>query len=160
LSGSADIRRVTAVKPAGAWPAGDAAAAVTLAFDDRYRRRIKLTDDDGDDFLLDLAEATRLEDGDGLVLESGRIIAVRAAAEDVLDISSASAAETARIAWHIGNRHTPVQVLADGGLRIAYDHVLEAMISGLGGRCDRVQAPFAPEPGAYADHGHARGHEH
>ncbi|MFP6735062.1 MAG: urease accessory protein UreE, partial [Rhodospirillales bacterium] len=103
---------------------------------------------------------TRLEDGDGLVLESGRSIAVRAAAEDVLDISSASAAETARIAWHIGNRHTPVQVLADGGLRIAYDHVLEAMISGLGGRCDRVQAPFAPEPGAYADHGHARGHEH
>lgn len=152
------MRRVTAVKPAGQW--SEAAASVTLAFDDRHRRRIKLTDDDGGDFLLDLAKATRLEDGDGLVLEAGGIIAVAAADEDVLDIACANAAEAARIAWHIGNRHTPIQVLPGGGLRIAYDHVLEAMISGLGGRCERNRAPFAPEPGAYAAHAHAGGHEH
>ena len=148
------MRRVTAVKPAGQWGGEEASAVVTLAFDDRHRRRIKLTDDDGDDFLLDLAEATRLEAGDGLVLESGSIIAVAAADEDVLDIICADAAEAARIAWHIGNRHTPVQVLADGGLRITYDNVLEAMIAGLGGRCERNRAPFAPEPGAYAESGH------
>ena len=152
------MRRVTAVKPAGQW--SEASSSVTLAFDDRHRRRIKLTDDDGGDFLLDLAKATRLEDGDGLVLEAGGIIAVAAADEDVLDIACSNAAEAARIAWHIGNRHTPIQVLPDGGLRIAYDYVLKAMISGLGSRCERAQAPFAPEPGAYAAHGHASGHEH
>ncbi|MBT4116001.1 MAG: Urease accessory protein UreE [Rhodospirillaceae bacterium] len=148
------MRRVTAVKQASEWRGEEASASVTLAFDDRHRRRIKLTDDDGGDFLLDLAEAARLEDGDGLVLESGSIIAVAAADEDVLDITCANAAEAARIAWHIGNRHTPVQVLADGGLRIAYDHVLEAMIKGLGGRPERNRAAFAPEPGAYAESGH------
>ena len=152
------MRRVTTVKRASEWRGEEASAAVTLAFDDRHRRRIKLTDDNGGDFLLDLAEATRLEDGDGLVLEAGGIIAVAAADEEVLDIICANANQAARIAWHIGNRHTPVQVLADGGLRIAYDHVLEAMVAGLGGRCERNRAPFAPEPGAYAESGHS--HEH
>ena len=110
--------------------------------------------DDGDEFLLDLAEARRLNDGDGLQLDDGTIILVKAAAEDVLDISCATSAETARIAWHIGNRHTPVQVLADGVLRIAYDHVLEHMVIGLGATAARRQAPFSPEPGAYAESAH------
>jgi urease accessory protein len=152
------MRRVTTVKRASEWRGEEASAAVTLAFDDRHRRRIKLTDDNGGDFLLDLAEATRLEDGDGLVLEAGGIIAVAAADEDVLDIICANAAEAVRIAWHMGNRHIPVQVRPDGGLRIAYDHVLEAMVIGLGGRCQRNRAAFAPEPGAYAESGHS--HEH
>lgn len=153
------MRRVTGVKPAGEWRAGGA-ATVTLAFDDRHRRRIKLTDDAGAEFLLDLAEAVRLEDGDGLVLDTGGIIAVCAAEEDVLDITCDNASEIARVAWHIGNRHTPVQVLPDGGLRIAYDHVLEAMIQGLGAACERRQAPFSPEPGAYAANGETSGHGH
>ena len=148
------MRRATMVRTAGEWGGAEASATVTLAFDYRYRRRIKFTDDTGDDFLLDLEETTRLEDGDGLILEAGGIIAVRAAAEDVLDITCASPAEAARIAWHIGNRHTPVEVLDDGGLRITYDHVLEDMITGLGGDCRRTRAPFAPEPGAYAETGH------
>ncbi|MEE2760934.1 MAG: urease accessory protein UreE [Pseudomonadota bacterium] len=148
------MRRVTTVRTAGEWQDAEASATVTLAFDDRYRRRIKFTDDTGEDFLLDLKEATRLEDGDGLVLEAGGIIAVRAATEDVLDITCTGPAEAARIAWHIGNRHTPIQVVEDGGLRIAYDHVLEAMITGLGGYCRRTRAPFAPEPGAYAETNH------
>ncbi|MAF48545.1 MAG: Urease accessory protein UreE [Rhodospirillaceae bacterium] len=147
------MRHVTGVKPAGEWMAGDA-ATVTLAFDDRHRRRIKLTDDAGAEFLLDLAEAVRLEDGDGLVLDTGGIIAVCAAEEDVLDITCDNASEIARVAWHIGNRHTPVQVLPEGTLRIAYDHVLEAMIIGLGAAFERRQAPFSPEPGAYAEGGH------
>lgn len=150
------MRRATAVRTAGEWQSAEASATVTLAFDDRYRRRIKFTDDTGEDFLLDLKETTRLEDGDGLVLEVGGIIAVRAATEDVLDIICAGPAEAARIAWHIGNRHTPVQVLEDGGLRIAYDHVLEEMITGLGGDCRRTRLPFAPEPGAYTETGHGQ----
>ena len=153
------MRRAVTVKRAGSWT-GLAAGTVTLPFEDRHRRRIRMTDDAGVDFLLDLADAVRLADGDALVLEQGGKIVVRAAMERVADLQCGDPADALRLAWHIGNRHTPVQVLADGGLRIAYDHVLEAMISGLGGRCDRVQAPFAPEPGAYADHGHARGHEH
>ena len=137
-------------------PAADCtpSATITLAYEDRYRRRIKMATDDGDEFLLDLAEARRLNDGDGLQLDDGTIVLVKAAAADVLDINCATPAETARIAWHIGNRHTPVQVLSDGVLRIAYDHVLEHMVIGLGATVARRQAPFSPEPGAYAESAH------
>lgn len=142
-----------------------AVACITLAFDDRYRRRLRMTDDSGEDFLLDLAEATRMEDGDALLLNTGEIIIVRAANEDVLDIVCADAAATARIAWHLGNRHTPVQVLGSGALRIAYDHVLAHMVEHLGAHTQRRYAPFAPEPGAYAEGGgsgqsHSHGHMH
>jgi len=137
-----------------------AVACITLAFDDRYRRRIRMTDDSGMDFLLDLAEATRIEDGDGLLLNTGEIIIVRAADEDVLDIVCHDAAETARVAWHLGNRHTPVQILGSGALRITYDHVLAHMVEHLGARTQRRQAPFAPEPGAYAEGGHSSNQAH
>ncbi len=130
-------------------------ATITLAYDDRHRRRIKMSADDGVTFLLDLAEAAHLADGDGLKLEDGDVIRVKAAAEDVLDIHCLIPAEMARIAWHIGNRHTPVQVLTDGRLRIAYDHVLEHMVQGLEAETDRIQAPFSPEHGAYVEGGHA-----
>jgi urease accessory protein len=135
-----------------------AVAGITLAFDDRYRRRIRMTDDNGEDFLLDLAETTRIEDGDGLLLNTGEIILVRAAEEDVLDIICHDAAQAARVAWHLGNRHTPVQVLGSGALRISYDHVLADMVERLGAHAQRRQAPFAPEPGAYAESGHDHGH--
>ncbi len=150
--------KATSLVRAHAWSERDASARVTLTFDDRYRRRIRMTDDRGRDFLLDLAETTRIEDGDGLVLESGETIVVRAADEDVLDIICHDAAETARVAWHLGNRHTPVQVLGSGALRIAYDHVLAHMVEHLGAHTQRRQAPFAPEPGAYTDGGHGQSH--
>lgn len=114
--------------------------------------------DNGEAFLLDLAEATHLEDGAGLKLEDGEVILVKAAEEDVLDILCPTPAETARVSWHIGNRHTPVQVLDDGALRISYDHVLEHMVERLGAKTTRRQATFSPEQGAYAGGGH--GHEH
>ena len=152
--------KATSVVRAHAWSERDAAARVILTFDDRYRRRIRMTDDRGRDFLLDLAETTRIEDGDGLVLESGETIVVRAAAEDVLDIVCHDAAESARVAWHLGNRHTPLQVLGSGALRIAYDHVLAHMIEHLGAHTQRRQAPFAPEPGAYVDNGHGQSDSH
>jgi urease accessory protein len=133
-----------------------AGSQAELAFDDRYRRRVLLKDSKGE-FLLDLERPTALKDGDGLGLDDGTIILVRAAAEPVADISAPTAADIARIAWHIGNRHTPLQVLPGGGLRFRDDGVLSAMVRGLGGTVNFTLAPFAPEPGAYAAKG---GHDH
>ena len=137
-------------------------ATVTLALDDRHRRRIRLTDDLGEAFLLDLTEATLMGDGDGLKLEDGSFIRVVAADESVADVRGSSPAHTARLAWHIGNRHAAVEVLADGSLRIRDDHVLIAMLEGLGASVVRCRAPFSPEPGAYARNGtgHSYGHGH
>ncbi|WP_417816110.1 urease accessory protein UreE [Thalassospira alkalitolerans] len=137
---------------------------VTLAFADRHRRRIRLFDDAGDAFLLDLAHAVRLGDGDRLRLVDGGVIVVRAADEDVLTITCSGPIATAKMAWHIGNRHTPLQVLDDGRLRIIDDHVLRDMVIGLGGAVDAEIAPFDPLNGAYhglgGGHGHSHGNDH
>lgn len=135
-------------------------STVTLAYDDRHRRRIKMTADNGIDFLLDLKQATYLGDGDLLELDNGHFIEVCAAQEEVLDVKCDSLEETARIAWHVGNRHTPIQVLDGGVLRLRYDHVLQHMVEGLGGQCEKKTAPFAPEPGAYTQSGGGHGHDH
>lgn len=152
-----DVRHAIAHHHAGTWPKNLARSTVTLAWADRHRRRLMMTDDSGEAFLLDLSDATRLAEGDGLALEGGGWLAVRAAAEAVADIRCAGAEELARIAWHIGNRHAPVQVLAGGILRILDDHVLIAMVHGLGGTVDRLVAPFQPEGGAYEGSVHAHG---
>lgn len=157
------MRRATTACLAGTWPEAEAVATVTLDFEDRYRRRIRLHDDDGTPFLLDLAEATRLADGDGLAVSEGGYIRVRAADEAVADLRSRSLTETARLAWHIGNRHIPVQVLADGVLRIRDDHVIVDMARRLGAEVEQKTAAFSPEPGAYAPtngHGLGPGHGH
>lgn len=134
---------------------------MTLDYEDRYRRRIRLHDDDGTPFLLDLDEATRLAEGDALVVADGGFIRVCAAAEPVDDVRCGSLGDTARMAWHIGNRHVPVQVLEDGVLRIRHDHVIADMARQLGAEVEHKNAPFAPEPGAYAPaNGHGHGHEH
>ncbi len=134
---------------------GEAADSVTLAHDERHRRRVRLVADGGLEFLLDLAEARVLRDGDRLVLEDGRRVAVRAAEEDVLEARAPTAAGLARLAWHLGNRHAPVQVLEEeGALRLKADHVLERLLrEHLGAEVRRLRAPFEPEGGAYA-HGH------
>jgi urease accessory protein len=153
-------RRAIAVQSAGSWHAHDAVGSVTLDWDHRHRRRIKLALDGGGEMLLDLAQTTVLREGDGLALEGGGIVAVRAKPEAVCDIRCASAEELARIAWHLGNRHLPVEVLP-GVLRIRDDHVIVAMLEGLGATVARKQAPFTPEGGAYDQaHGHAHDHDH
>jgi urease accessory protein len=161
------MRRAIAHHGKGHWPPQEPVATVTLAFDDRFRRRIRLDDDDGEPFLLDLPDAVMLGDGDALSLDCGGLIEVRAAPEPVADIRTGSPQLKSRIAWHLGNRHTPVQVLGSGDLRIRDDHVLVEMAEKLGASVHRHDATFTPEPGAYAGehqgqhgHGHHHGHDH
>jgi urease accessory protein len=150
------MRRLLRAAPVGSWPSAEATGSVTLGFDDRNRRRIRLVTDQGEPVLLDLAKAEPLAEGDGLGFEDGGWLVVHAAAEDVLDIAAADREHLARLAWHLGNRHTDMQVVGDR-LRIRRDHVLEDMLRGLGARLTPVEAPFDPEPGAYAHHDHGHG---
>ncbi|WP_316163332.1 urease accessory protein UreE [Bradyrhizobium sp. SZCCHNRI20481] len=133
-----------------------AADSVLLDFDDRHRRRLAMTGTRGLEFLLDLEHATALRGGDALVLEDGRLIEVVAAAEPLLEIRAADPHHLVRLAWHLGNRHLPTQILAKS-LRIRRDHVIEAMVKGLGARVIEIEAPFDPEGGAYAEPSHAHG---
>ncbi len=134
------------------------ADTVVLDFDDRHRRRMAMTGTRGLEFLLDLENAVALRGGDALVLEDGRLIEVVAAAEPLLEIRGSDPHHLIRVAWHLGNRHLPTQILAKS-LRIRRDHVIEAMVKGLGARVIEIEAPFDPEGGAYAEPAHAHGHE-
>ena len=149
-------RRASQILRAGTWRIADAVDRVVLDADERYRRRIVLAAERGTKFLLDLADTTALRDGDGLVLDDDTIIHVVAKPEPLVEIAAAGDAEAAaalaRLAWHLGNRHTELQVVGDK-LRIRRDRVLEEMLLGLGARVMPVDAPFEPERGAYR-HGH------
>jgi len=142
-----------------------AADTVVLDFDDRHRRRMAMTGTRGLEFLLDLENATALRGGDALVLEDGRLIEVVAAPEPLVEIRGSDPHHLIRVAWHLGNRHLPTQIMPKG-LRIRRDHVIEAMVQGLGARVIEIEAPFDPEGGAYAGHAHAEephghtGHDH
>ncbi|MDP6350684.1 MAG: urease accessory protein UreE [Alphaproteobacteria bacterium] len=150
------MRRATKVIAAGDWPRAEARRTVTLDFDSRHRRRLRLTADDGEAVLLDLPEAAVLREGDGLEIEGSGWIEVRAAPESLLDITCADPRALVRVAWHLGNRHLPTQIL-EGRLRIRDDHVMAAMLTGLGARVESVTAPFDPESGAYQhEHGDGR----
>ncbi|RQH14034.1 urease accessory protein UreE [Bradyrhizobium sp. RP6] len=131
---------------------------VVLDFDDRHRRRMAMTGTRGLEFLLDLEHAVALRGGDALVLEDGRLIEVVAAPEPLLEIRGRDPHHLIRVGWHLGNRHLPTQIMAKA-LRIRRDHVIEAMVKGLGARVIEIEAPFDPEGGAYVDTSHAHGHE-
>ena len=140
----------------GDWPAAAATDSLTLSYDDRHRRRIRLTTDAGADVLLDLPKAVPIADGDGVALADGGWLAVRAAPEPLIEITCATPQELARIAWHLGNRHLPAEVRAES-IRIRPDHVIVEMLNGLGAATREIEAPFQPEGGAYDHHHH---HEH
>ncbi len=129
-------------------------AVDTLTLDraSRHRRRVALKTDRGHDILLDLPEATYLADGDALQLLNGAHVRIVAAAEPLLEIHAHGPVELARIAWHIGNRHTACEITAHA-LYIQPDHVLEAMVAGLGGHVHHLVRPFEPEGGAYGHKG-------
>jgi urease accessory protein len=147
--------RAIQVKPQHRWtePPAD---TVVLDFDDRHRRRMAMTGTRGFEFLLDLEEAIALRGGDALVLEDGRLIEVVAAPEPLIEIRGSDPHHLIRVAWHLGNRHLPTQIMPKA-LRIRRDHVIEAMVKGLGARVIEIEAPFDPEGGAYAGGGH--GHD-
>jgi urease accessory protein len=140
--------------PRGQWQ-GPAAACVTLSYDDRFLRRKRVVTDAGDSLMVDLAATTSLDAGDALQTDDGRLIEIRAAPEPVVRVTGAN---LPRLAWHIGNRHTPCEIGPDH-LVIRQDHVIEAMLAGLGASLSRVIAPFRPEGGAYG-HGRTLGHAH
>jgi urease accessory protein len=153
------LKRATRSAPAGAWPAGQAIDTVTLTYDDRHRRRVRLTTDGGTDVLLDLPRAAILGDGDGLHLDGSGWIGVHAAVEDVIEVTADAPDDLARFAWHIGNRHCPAQVQG-GRILIRADHVMAEMLRGLGAVLQPRRAPFTPESGAYAGgHGHSHSHQ-
>ena len=142
------------VLPAGSWDPATEVDRVLIDFDRRHRRRILLPTEGGNEVLLDLPQAARLRHGDGLALDDGGVVRVCAKPEPLLEIHAHEEGELVRIAWHLGNRHLPMQLLGDR-IRIRADHVIEAMVEGLGGHVDPIEAPFDPEAGAYAG-----GHQH
>ncbi len=155
------LLRAISVRPreTGSFEALD---VVVLDADGRHRRRMAMTGVQGLEFLLDLPEAVMLRGGDALVLEDGRLVEVVAAPEAVTEIRCADMAQLVRIAWHLGNRHLPTQLMGTR-LRIRHDHVIEDMVRGLGAKTIAIQAPFDPEGGAYATggpSGHHHGHDH
>src|SRR6476661_11252621 len=134
------MRRACEIRTAGSWNVASAIDRVVLDAAERHRRRIALTGERGTAFLLDLPHAAALRDGDGLVLEDGAIVRVTGKPEPLVEITATSAHDLARLAWHIGNRHTDMQVMGDT-LRIRRDHVLEDMLRCLGARVSALEAP-------------------
>jgi urease accessory protein len=158
--------RATKVLDPHSYPEAAIADRVVLDYDDRHRRRLVLEGVEGTEFLLDLAEAVPLVSDAGLELEDGRIVLVVAAAEPLVEIRTTDPNHMVRVAWHLGNRHLPTQIMGTK-LRIRRDHVIEDMVRGLGARVLPIEAPFDPEGGAYGhgtvtghDHGHSHGHSH
>jgi urease accessory protein len=147
------MRRAVRVDRTGQWQRERACGTVTLGYDDRHRRRLRLATDAGEEFLLDLPRAAVLDEGDGLALDDGSWLEVKAAPETLIEVRAATPELLARLAWHIGNRHLPAQIRNDRIL-LRDDHVIAAMLVGLGAAVQRIEAPFTPERGAYDDHDH------
>lgn len=152
--------RAVSVKAHGAWM-GNPADIVVLDSEARHCRRVTLQAVRGLEFLLDLARAVSLRGGDALVLEDGRLVEVLAAPEELAEISCKDQRQLVRLAYHFGNRHLPTQILGQK-LRIRRDHVIEDLARQGGAKVAEIEAPFDPEPGAYAAEAgaHEHGHDH
>ena len=138
-------------------------ASLTLAYDFRKRSRQRVKLDDGRPVALLLPRGTLLRNGDRLRLGESEVVLVKAAPESVSTVTAADLVQLARVAYHLGNRHVPLQV-GPGWLRYQHDHVLDAMVQGLGATVTPELAPFEPEGGAHSGaaeaHGHAHSHHH
>ena len=154
-----DTQTAHRVHRRGSWPKaeGTQPETITLDYESRFLRRKRIVTDGGTGLLVDLAETTSLEEGDALETMEGRLIEVRAAPDALIEIR-ADGASLARLAWHIGNRHTPAQIDHDRIL-IREDHVMRDMLRRLGAELGPVTGAFKPEGGAYG-HGRTLGHHH
>ena len=133
----------------------DPADCLSLTYDDRFLRRKVLTCESGEQILIDLSQTTSLNHGGAFVLDDGREVEIQAAPEALLEVT---APDLTRIAWHIGNRHTPCQIEKDR-LLIQVDHVIRDMLLKICATVREVREPFTPEGGAYG-HGRTHGHTH
>lgn len=149
------MKRAIEAVARGEWPEAEAVGSVRLDYDARHRRRIRLDCADSGPVLLDLEHAVALRNGDGLRVESGGWITVQAAEEELVQVRANSALSLHRLIWHLGNRHCPAEIHADR-VYIRRDHVIEAMLEGLGAQVTPITRPFDPEGGAYAE-GHSHG---
>lgn len=137
---------------------------LTLPYERRIISRQRVALDDGTDAGLFLPRGTVLHDGDYLKAETGEVVLIKAAKETVSTLYCDDPLLLARAAYHLGNRHVPLQIM-QGVLRYQHDHVLDEMLHGLGLHVEVESAPFEPEPGAYGgghshDHGHTHEHGH
>ncbi|SIQ18955.1 urease accessory protein [Rhizobium sp. RU35A] len=132
---------------------------VTLPHDLRHLRRKLLHLSNGDMVMLDLKEAVLFHDGDRLVLDNGDTVEVKAAAEKLFEVKARSPLHLIELAWHLGNRHLSAQI-EEGRILILRDHVIRAMLQGLGATVTDVEEPFQPARGAYHGHGHSHDHAH
>ncbi|EHP44028.1 urease accessory protein UreE [Cupriavidus basilensis OR16] len=133
------------------------APKLVLPFAERSKSRLRATLDNGQEVALFLARGTVLRGGDLLVTEGGIFVEVQAAPESVLQVGASDPRALMRAAYHLGNRHTPVEVGRDY-LRLEFDPVLADMLARLGVQAERAELPFEPEAGAYGG-GHKHGHE-
>jgi urease accessory protein len=133
---------------------GTPSEVLSLPYDERKKSRLRARAESGREVAIVLERGSMLRDGDLLAADGGEIVVVRAAEESVSDVSSADALLLTRAAYHLGNRHVPLQ-LELGGLRYQHDHVLDQMVRALGLEVVPRMAAFEPESGAYA-----RGHVH
>ncbi|MDQ0140287.1 urease accessory protein UreE [Cupriavidus necator] len=133
------------------------APKLVLPFADRSKSRLRAVLDNGADAALFLPRGTVLRGGDLLVAHDGSFVEVQAAAESVLEVREQDPHALMRAAYHLGNRHTPVEIGRDY-LRLEYDAVLADMLQRLGVRAERAELPFEPEAGAYGG-GHKHGHD-
>ena len=146
-----DLPKCQQIRRHGHW--SGAHDVVTLTYDQRFLRRKVLTTVHDERFLVDLHHTESLGHGDAFELSGGRLIKVIASEEDVLEVTGE---DLARIAWHIGNRHTPCQI-EPRRLLILRDHVIRDMLIKIGASVQDVSEPFTPEGGA---NGHGRTHSH
>ena len=133
---------------------------VILDYAQRSAQKIAVTGVKGGAFEIDLHEPRRLRTDDLLLLDDGTLIEVLAAPEPLIEARATDVAALARLAWHLGDRHVPVQVLPNR-VRALRDGTIEALLKSLGAKVTLIDAPFEPEGGAYASaHGHDHAHDH
>lgn len=148
-----DLPVAHSLRRKGGW--SNASAVCTLSYDERFLRRKVLETEQGGRFLVDLDHTESLDDGDAFELSDGKLIAVNAAPENLLEVTGN---DLVRLAWHIGNRHTPCQI-ESARLLIQRNHVMSDMLKLLGATLRDVVEPFTPEGGAYG-HGRTHAHDH
>jgi urease accessory protein len=141
---------------------------LVLPFDRRQKSRLRVTLESGKEAALNVERGAVLRGGDRLKASDGRVVLVVAAKEPVTLVTAADQRTLMRAAYHLGNRHIPLQI-GIGWILLEQDHVLEHMLEGLGVQVRHEMAPFEPEAGAYGgghrhghddDHGHTHNHEH